>query len=225
MRDPKLREAALTAKRTAIRSITSFTAMRMPTYGTDLHRQVTAKRDYVRLSAYALALTRLDEEGIDGDIAELGVWRGDTSIILQAASPNRRLHLFDTFQGFPEDQLDVGSDDHRFDETDAATVRSRLPESANVVVHKGIVQDTLGTVADDRFAFVLLDMDISEPTRFALDFLWPRMVPGAFLFVHDYNSSESNWAMRRTLGDFMRGRDERLMDLPDFWGSAVLRKH
>jgi O-methyltransferase len=198
--------------------------MTCPPFSADLHRRIMAVPDYVRLAACAEALHRLDREGIEGSIAEVGVFQGATSVFLQQAAPGRPLHLFDTFTGFPQGQLDSPGQDERFRDTSAGAVRARLPAEAKVTLHSGTVPDTLAEVRDERFSFVLLDMDISEPTRAALDFFWPRMVRGAYLFVHDYHNPESNWAAQRVLGAFMADKDELLIDLPDIWGSVVLRR-
>src|SRR5579875_3248818 len=107
--------ASAKTRQVARRAVNSPVAIRMPPYDQTVHRQIVAKRDFVRLSAFCLALSRLDRERIGGAIAELGVFRGDTSVVLQAAASHRDLHLFDTFAGFPRDQLDVPGDDCRFD--------------------------------------------------------------------------------------------------------------
>src|ERR1043166_7902018 len=39
--------------------------------------------------------------GAEGDIAVLGVWRGGSALVAAGALPGRRLHLFDTFRGYP----------------------------------------------------------------------------------------------------------------------------
>ena len=48
-------------------------------------------------------LPRLQD--VEGDLAELGVYQGDFAWQLNAALPERRLHLFDTFSGFSESDL------------------------------------------------------------------------------------------------------------------------
>lgn len=198
--------------------------MRFPPFSADLERGLRGRSDYVRLASLALALNRLEEEGISGEIAEVGVWRGDTSVVLQSAAPHRPLHLFDTFSGFPQNQLDREGVDERFRNTDASQVRRRLPVSARVHFHIGIVPQILEEASDLQFAFVLLDLDLSTPTSAALEFFYPRLVKGAYVFVHDYNSPESDEAGRRSLGSFLTGKPEMLVEIPDMWGSAVFRK-
>ena len=42
--------------------------------------------------------------------------------------------------------------------------------------------------------------------------------------MHDYNNSESDWACKRAFDDFLRDRPERLVELGDVWGSALIRR-
>lgn len=198
--------------------------MRCPPFDNRLHRRFIRDEDYARMAAFAAALHRIDMESVSGGIAEVGVFQGATSVILHEAAPQRDLHLFDTFNGFPQEQLDLPGVDARFRDTSEELVRSRLPADAPVTLHVGRVPETLAEVASESFAFVLLDLDLSEPTRQALTFFWPRMAPGAYLFVHDYHNAESQWAAQRVLGDFLADKPDQLIDLPDVWGSVVLRR-
>src|SRR5438067_563391 len=63
--------------------------------------------DLVRLYALLLNLKRLELDAVDGDFAELGVWRGNSASVLAhfAERGKRRLFLLDTFAGF--DQRDI----------------------------------------------------------------------------------------------------------------------
>ena len=200
--------------------------MRCPPFSPSLNRRLLGTFDYIRLAACAAALQRLEDEHVEGAIAEIGVFRGDTSVVLHEAAPHRELHLFDTFEGFPQEQLDVRipAGDGRFRDTSAASVRARFASQAPIHMHIGRVPDTLQEVAEQRFAFVMLDLDLSAPTMASLEFFWPRMPHGAYLFVHDYHNPESNWAAKRVLAEFLSDKDEQLIDLPDVWGSVTLRR-
>jgi hypothetical protein len=91
--------------------------MSHPPYGADTHRLVKAHIDVVRYGAIALALHRLDQEGVPGAMAELGVFKGELSASLATVEKRRTLHLFDTFAGFPEGDLErgetLGKEQHR----------------------------------------------------------------------------------------------------------------
>lgn len=49
-----------------------------------------------------LIAEQINVSGVPGDVAELGVYRGDFAVLLNLAFSERRLHLFDTFDGFDE---------------------------------------------------------------------------------------------------------------------------
>jgi O-methyltransferase len=96
--------------------------------------------------------------------------------------------------------------------------------SSNVVLRPGYVPETLAGLEDERFAFVLLDLDLYDPTVASLEFFYPRLAPGGYLVMHDYNSEESNWACKRAFDGFLADKPERVVELGDMWGSALIRR-
>ena len=64
--------------------------------------------DNVRRDMLVLMLRTVLERGVEGDLAELGVWKGSTARLIHHYVPERRLHLFDTFSGF--DGRDVAAE-------------------------------------------------------------------------------------------------------------------
>lgn len=77
---------------------------------------------------------RLNRQHIPGAVAELGVYRGDLAWQLNALFPDRRLYLFDTFEGFDlrdiakETELGCSrAEKQEFADTNMELVRSRLP--------------------------------------------------------------------------------------------------
>jgi len=207
-----------------LRPLVRFREMRFPTFAPAIHESIATSDDYFRYATLGLALERLRTERIAGALAEVGVWRGETSAFLHRVAPERRLYLFDTFEGFSDKDLPAGSADSRFRDTSAEAVRGRVGPSQNVVLVPGHVPGTLERVAGERFAMVLLDLDLYEPTRASLEFFYPLLEPGAYLVMHDYNNSESDWACKRAFDAFLEGRRERIVELGDVWGSALIRK-
>src|ERR1700761_8436871 len=63
--------------------------------------------DLPRLIAFMLNIEQVLKDGVAGDFAELGVWRGNTAAVLAhyAANSGRKVFLFDTFQGFDSKDL------------------------------------------------------------------------------------------------------------------------
>ena len=93
-------------KRTAYRFLLAKSRMKFPSFGEDLHETIREKRDYFRYATLALALRRIEEEQVPGALAEVGVYQGETSEVVRRAAPRRTLYLFDTFKGFPEEDLE-----------------------------------------------------------------------------------------------------------------------
>jgi O-methyltransferase len=201
--------------------------MSHPPYGPEVRRLVMSEHDVVRFSSVALALRRIEVEQVPGDLAEVGVYRGEMSRCIAAAAPGRRLHLFDTFSGFSTRDADTPdlAADRRFRETSVEVVRRALgPHAGNAVFHVGFFPDTASDLVEERFAFVMLDVDRHRPTLAGLEVFYPRLSRGGFVFIHDYNAPESDWGVSRAADEFLEGKPELLIELPDARGSAVFRK-
>jgi O-methyltransferase len=199
--------------------------MRFPPFGRDIQRAAIASGDYARYASLALALLRIEHDAIEGALAEVGVYRGATSRFLLRCAPRRTLYLFDTFEGFPlQDREAANRADARFRDTTEEVVRRALGGADHIVIKKGRFPETVAGLEAERFAFALLDLDVMSPTLAGLEFFYPRLARGGYCFVHDYNSPESNSACRRAVSQFMTGKPESIVELPDAWGSVMFRK-
>jgi O-methyltransferase len=199
--------------------------MNFPTFGSELQRDAIESGDYVRYASLALAIRRVESCGVRGALAEVGVYKGTTSRFILRCAPLRTLYLFDTFEGFPiEDREPQNFGDGRFRDTSEEHVRLALGNALNVQIRKGRFPATTAGLEAERFALVLLDLDVFNPTLAGLEFFYPRISRGGYVFVHDYNSPESNSACSRAVNRFLEGRPELPVELPDTWGSVVFRK-
>lgn len=212
------------ALRVEIRKMARFIhpSMRFPSYSPDTALRIEALRDDVRYATLALAIQRLETDKIAGAFAELGVYRGITSRFIHQQAPDRRLYLFDTFEGFPADDLEVAGDD-RFKDTAQESVAKFIGDCRNVVFRAGYFPKTAAGLEDERFALVMLDFDLYKPAVDAFGFFYSRLVPGGYFFMHDFNSPESEYAISRA-AKFLRDKPESLIEIADEWGSAVFRK-
>ncbi|MGE5409583.1 MAG: TylF/MycF/NovP-related O-methyltransferase [Clostridiales bacterium] len=199
--------------------------MKFPTFPDEVNKLISVNNDYFRYATMSLAIMRLINENIQGDFAEVGVYKGDTSQILYKLGSDRRYYLFDTFEGFPEKDLESNiTNDNRFKDTSVKMVLNKIGSTNNVIIKKGYVPETLIGLEEERFAFVLLDLDLYLPTKKSLEFFYPRISKGGYIFVHDYNSPESNWAISRAVNEFMENKPEKIMEIADNWGSIMFRK-
>lgn len=198
--------------------------MQAPPFDAAAHEAILDYRDYHRYATIAMALSRIESEGIPGALAEAGVYQGYASRFIHRLAPHRRYYLFDTFAGFHEDDLDPGVEDLRFRDTSVEGVLRTIGDTTNVEPRPGRVPETFAGLEAQRFAFVLLDMDLHRPTLSALAFFYPRLSPGAYLMVHDYHNPESNWGCKRAVDEFMVDKPEGVIELADLWGSVVFRR-
>ena len=199
--------------------------MRFPTYDLAIHHSLNLIGDYFRYATIGLAIQRILSENINGSLGEAGVYRGDLSRFIHKFAPERTYYLFDTFQGFPLQDLEPNvSEDPRFKDTTVEDVLRTIGDTKNIIIKKGYVPDTFQGLEDERFAFVLLDLDLYKPTTSSLIFFYPRLVKGGYLIIHDYNSPESNWACKRAVDEFMCDKVEKILEIADSGGTVLFRK-
>lgn len=186
-------------------------------------RTIIQTPDPVRFGTLLLALRDIQTELIPGSLAECGVAQGTTSRFIHNALPDRRLYLFDTFSGFDQRDSDAAGDT-RFKDTSVARVLRTIGDDHNIIVRQGYFPETTRGLENESFAFVMIDFDKYDPTLAALEFFYPRLSRGGYLFIHDYNSTESGRACFKALTTFLSDKSEKPIGIPDSWGTAVLRK-
>jgi O-methyltransferase len=181
--------------------------------------------DFVRHATMGLAVLRIVRENIRGDFAEVGVWRGDCAEFIHLFAPERTLYLFDTFTGFPDQS---NSADNQFAgeflDTSEAYVRERFAASPNVVVKPGIFPTTALGLEANKFSIVSLDCDLYQPILAGWQFFYPRISHGGYIFLHDHNCIGYNDGPRRATEEFLADKPEKIIDIPDQWGSVMIRK-
>ena len=185
--------------------------------------------DSARLWSFILNLDQILAEGIRGDFAELGVWKGNTAAILAhfAAKGGREVFLFDTFQGFDKSDFQ-GPDAHRsveFEDTSMEVVRDVIgPHTSVCHFVKGHFPGSVNDGHKSRtYAVVSLDCDLYEPMKAGLEFFYPRMSRGGIFLLHDY---ASGWwpGVRQAVDEFCKASGEFVVLMPDRSGSAFIRK-
>lgn len=138
--------------------------------------------------------------GLQGNTAECGVYNGDNSVFINKYWPDRTLCLFDTFEGFSDQDIAYDSDafcefksgyfvnnPFKTDTPDSLMkiVKTRMPYPDRVEIHKGYFPESAGGI-EDRFCFVSLDMDLYQPQLEGLRFFWNKMEEGGVILLHDY---------------------------------------
>lgn len=163
---------------------------------------------------------------IAGDTAECGVFQGATSFLICKANEqitkfNRTHFMFDSFEGLSEPNPHDGIYWRKGDL--AATenlARQRLQECKSAVFMKGWIPSRFSEVADRRFAFVHVDVDLYEPTRDAIEFFYPRLNDGAILVVDDFGFTSCPGATH-AVDEVLASFPEKMIALPDGGGFLI----
>ncbi len=186
--------------------------------------------DLTRFYFLAMVCDRVEKENLSGDVAELGVYKGNTAFLLAdlARRTGRTAYLFDTFESLPERDF-VGIDEGyknlkaNFADTSLDAVRG-LVGSERVEFVVGYFPDSTASVPTDAtFALVHLDCDLYAPMRAGLEFFYPRLVSGGILVIHDYSSLAWD-GIEKAVDEFFADKPERMIPIPDKSGTVVIRK-
>jgi len=143
-----------------------------------------------RYAAARACIRYIKERNIAGNIAELGVYKGEFSAFLSEELPSRKIYLFDTFEGFADADLatkEISGNEQVFRDTSVQLVLERMPRKDNVIIRKGWFPETAIGV-NDTFCFVSLDADLYKPILAGLEFFYPRLNHGGYIFIHDFES-------------------------------------
>lgn len=152
-------------------------------------------KDYVRMECFDLAIKEIYKRNVQGAVAELGVFRGEFAQYINSAFPERKLYLFDTFEGF--DAAEALREKKKgnctnalieaYQNTNIEYVLEHLTYLDNVIIKQGLFPESLEGL-EERFAFVSLDVDFEDSIYEGLKYFYPRLERGGYIFIHDYNS-------------------------------------
>lgn len=153
--------------------------------------------DYFRYRTFELIADELKDIHIKGAVAELGVFRGVFSRLINKKFSDKRMYLFDTFEGFDlreaEKELSLGRCEEEFIEghkntsEDTAVRNLLLPEQC--VICKGLFPDSVTKQArEENYCFVSIDVDFEDSIYAGIEFFYPRLSDGGILYIHDFNT-------------------------------------
>ena len=122
-----------------------------------------------------------------GQIAEVGVYKGGTGKLIAKTCPEKPIHLFDTFSGMPT--TNKTKDKHRqgdFNDTSLKSVKKYLGDCENIRFYQGFFPDTSAPIVNMRFCFAHIDVDIYKSVIDCCAFFYPRMISGGIMVFDDY---------------------------------------
>jgi len=165
----------------------------------------------------------VNTNGIEGDIVEIGVWKGGSmlSMILAheraADSPKRTFHLYDTFEGMsPTTDLDKDnkgiSADTLMEEnpffrciSSLEEVKGNIEHNTDIVPEYHVGDILKNTFIPERIAILRLDTDWYESTKHELDTFYESVVPGGVVIIDDYGYWQG---CKKAVDEFLESRPE-----------------
>jgi O-methyltransferase len=185
--------------------------------------------DFIRLSSLELVSSEIYEKKIEGNVAELGVFRGEFAGKINKAFPDRKLYLFDTFEGFNDKDVEIeisskySKQRHDFSKTSEEIVLQRMKFRENCIIRKGYFPETANGI-EDKFIFVSIDADLYQPIYNGLKYFYPRLVKGGYIFIHDYNNTKVYVGTKVAVKKYCEEEGITVFPLSDFGGSAIIMK-
>lgn len=150
-------------------------------------------------------------EGVAGDFAECGVMSGGHPAIMARVAmkhgANRRVHLYDSFDLFPQpgpDDVEEYQRDHGINPDrehgkpmnvitgTLEQVRANMEKwgipTALTVYHKGWLQEVLAREEIPTLALLRVDVDLYDSTTPVYKYLYAKMPSGGFIISDDWGS-------------------------------------
>ena len=204
-------------------------SMHLTSVDKKLDESVYRTADLIRTSTLAMVADEIYARNLSGAVAELGVAQGDFARVINALFPDKKLYLFDTFEGFPEIDADYerlnhysNPQKHWYANINMEQLMAQMRHPDNCMIKKGYFPDTAEGL-EESFCFVSIDCDLYKPIYAGLSYFYPRVVKGGYIFVHDYRSKFYG-GTAVALRKFAEEQGFSYCVLPDNTGSAVIVK-
>ena len=149
-------------------------------------------------------LKKVLDEGVEGDIVELGCNVGTTSLFIQKLlkhyGSGKVFHIYDSFEGLPEvkaqDKINLKSRGKpRSKNYQKGSCKTKKEELINNFSKAKLKLPTIhtgwfGKIPDEEYpkkiAFAFFDGDFYSSIMDSFDKVYPKMVPNSRITIHDY---------------------------------------
>jgi predicted O-methyltransferase YrrM len=196
----RLRDPAWIASH-ALRQVTTVYDLISPSEFAQLYRQVKGLTmvSNARLRGLHHAVSHVVQAGVPGDIVECGTARGGSAALMgltlkRLGSRDRRLWLFDTYEGLPAPTVNdpdfeiarpyTGTCLGALEDVTASFRRLGIEDLAVFV--KGLFQDTLAVADVRQIAVLHIDGDWYDSVKTCLDTLYDKVSDGGIIQIDDF---------------------------------------
>jgi O-methyltransferase len=185
----------------------------------------------IEWSVYICCWAAMQAARLPGDFVECGVNTGITSLaVCEYIDFNRTgkcFWLFDTFCGIPEEQMnekEKALDRQRYNSwwySDCwEQTKANFAAFPKASLIRGTVPPSLATVQIDKVCYLSIDMNIAYPERAAVEFFWPKLVPGAVVILDDY-AWKDHEEQKRAMDEFATSQGVSVLTLPTGQGMLI----
>ena len=132
--------------------------------------------------------------GVEGEVVELGCCHGLTAVLirktLDCLNSSKIFRVYDSFEGLPEKSEKDG--DISFSKGECHSTRDIFKNNFRKFdlkfpkMYVGWFKDTLPHYLPEKIAFAHLDGDFYTSIMESLEYVYPRLSPGAVVVIDDY---------------------------------------
>jgi len=160
------------------------------------------------------SITYIARNTLPGDIVECGCFLGGAGIFAallcdRLGLADKMVYLFDSFEGFPQGEVDAAFDKPvrsiKYADTETHVrdnIKQATGHSGRIELVRGFVEDTLPKFDPRPLCLLRLDTDFYNSTRVELNLLYEHLIPGGVLIVDDYGMFQG---ARRATDEFFSG--------------------
>jgi len=182
------------------------------------------------------------KNNIEGDLVECGVWKGGSSMLmactlLEAGVMNRKIYLYDTFEGMTKPgEMDGQEEKEQWERgkvTDTLNnmcyspieeVKANMSKTGypgkNIILVKGKVEETLPGTMPSKISLLRLDTDWYESTKHELIHLYPLLEKHGVLIVDDYGAWQG---ARKATDEYFSAVPNSFLGRIDYTGRILIK--
>jgi hypothetical protein len=161
--------------------------------------------DDVGIAANIAAIRHVVSRGVDGDVIEVGVWRGGSVLsmiltLIECGDLSRRVRLYDTFDGMtPSSDVDIDFRGEKASDLISRDpfwmCRASLDDVKNTVLDSGypnnLIDFHVGDIrrtgfSPEKISILRLDTDWYDSTKHELSLFYERVSSGGVVIIDDY---------------------------------------
>lgn len=144
------------------------------------------------------SLNAVIDDYIEGDIVELGCYRGTTSLFIERLlkvqdQRFRSFHVYDSFEGLPEKSPeDKGVLGEHFKKGELQVSKKdfigqfKKAGLKSPIIHKAWFNELTKNDIPNKIAFAFLDGDFYQSILTSLKLTWPKLSKGGIVCIDDY---------------------------------------